>query len=460
MPALTPGKTPATLATSAQIGTGSLVFAGSGTAMASVCVVGLFLIERSVGGVWAVLAIALAAAVCFFLAYVFSHLSSVLPSGAGLLTFISRAFNKPTGAAIVIPYLLLMMFLVGFESLIVGGMLERLTGTPTLSGAILFIVTTWAICRVGMRVGYRAQNWTTIALFVSLVGVSLILVAGSARRGDLLIHLFPGIPSFGAFFNAVGQALFLFLGFELITSHVEVARPGAVRKALPISVLVLLVFYATVSLGFSAAALRFSGSPGELYVPQIAVAELAGGVPAIAAVTLICILASFTSLNGALLALSRLLYALAALGLLPRQLATLDRKMVAGPALTTLVFGAIGSTITVYTLGLQQASILAAAVTAAFVYCASTLARERPPFRQSPQPQSRRLAWALAVGLAALGVGVIVQAGRERPTLLAVLAVSYGLAALAAWRLTHTARRIPPRQYRGAVSSQQTDGTP
>lgn len=446
MPELKPRKPHVAVAGTGQVGTGSLTLVGSGTAMASVCVVALFAIERLVGGIWSALAVATAGAICLFLAYVFARLSSVIPSGAGLLTFVSRAFSRTYGAAIVIPYLLLMMFLVGFEALIVGQLIERLSNIPMIVGGLLFVLITWVICRAGLHVGYRVQSWTTSLLLLCLVAVSVVLLIASARRGDLALRLLPSAPSPAAFLSAVGQAIFLFVGFELITSHVEVARPGAVSKALPLSVLVLFAFYALVSLGFSAAALDLAGSGGALYVPQIAIAEQVGGLPAIAAVAVICILASFTSFNGALLAMSRLLYALAAQGILPRRLATLDRRFVAGPALTALLICSIASTLAVYFLGLQQASILAAAVTAAFVYCASSLAREREPFRESSRRRRRWITWALCLALATLGIGVVVEAGKERGTLIFILAMSYGLAALAARRLalatqrTHTLR--------------------
>jgi APA family basic amino acid/polyamine antiporter len=447
------------VAAAGRVGTGSLVAVGSGTAVASVCVIGLFEIEHLVGGIWSVLALATAGAICLFMAYVFARLSDVMPSGAGLITYASRAFNRAFGMAVVVPYLLLMMFLVGFESLIVGGLMERLFDIPAIAGAALFIVATWAVCRSGLRLGYQTQSWATIALFIGLAGVSLMLLIGSAQRGELAMRLFRQVPSVAAFINAVGQALFLFLGFELLTSHVEVARPGAVSRALPLSVYVLFVFYAIVSLGFSVLIQVTNTHTGAIFVPQVAAAEQAGGIPMVAAVALICILASFTSFNGALLALSRFVYALAAQGLLPRHLAILDHKLVARPALTVLLVTALSMTLTVYLLGLHQALILAAAVTASFVYGVSTVTREREPFRGKPNPLRRWMAYAVALGLFGLGLGVIVNAGDARGQLLIILVVVYGLAVLAVWRLSHArSRSALSRPVRGAVPAKAEPG--
>jgi amino acid transporter len=305
----------------------------------------------------------------------------------------------------------------------------------------LFVVATWAVCRSGLRLGYQTQTWATIALFIGLAGVSLVLLAGSAQRAELAMRLLPKAPSAVAFVNAVGQALFLFLGFELLTSHVEVARPGAVSRALPLSVYVLFVFYAIVSLGFSVLTQVADTNTGAIFIPQVAIAQQAGGIPTVTAIALICMLASFTSFNGALLALSRFAYVLAAQGLLPRQLAALDHKLVAKPALNALLIAALSMTLTVYLLGLHQALILAAAVTASFVYGVSTLTRERKPFRVEPNPLRRWLAYLVALGLFGLGLGVIVSAGHARSQLLVILAVVYGSALLAAWRLSHARPR-------------------
>ncbi len=422
--------------TGGQVGTASLVAVGSGTAMASVCAIGLFEIQNLVGGVWSVLAVTVAGLLCLYLARVFVRLSDVLPSGAGLITYVSRAFGRSAGVTVVVPYLLLMMFLVGFESLIVGGLLQRLAGLPAIAGATLFIITTWVICQSGLKIGYRVQTWAMLALFFSLVGLSILLLANSAREGQLVEHLWVEAPSTVAFGTAVGQALFLFLGFELLTSHVEVAKPRAVGRALPLSIGVLFIFYATISLGFSVLPPLDGTDTGAITIPQVAVAEQAGGTSMVIVVALVCVFASFTSFNGALLALSRFVYALAAQGMLPRGLATLDRRLIAGPALTALLICALLFMVVVYRFGLYKAAILSAAITAAFVYGVSVLARQRPPFGSASGFWHKTFAWTIAAALFALGIGVIFNAGEASKQLAVLLLSGYGLAALSAWRMT------------------------
>ena len=124
------------------------------------------------------------------------------------------------------------------------------------------------------------------------------------------------------------------MGFELVTSQVELVRaPGAIASALSRSVRLLAVFYVLVALGFSTLAAPQAGvvpgSDGDWLIPQLGLGAAAGSPLGAAAIGILCLLASFTSFNGALLTLSRLVAALAAQGVLPRRLAHMDaRRMV------------------------------------------------------------------------------------------------------------------------------------
>ena len=71
------------------------------------------------------------------------------------------------------------------------------------------------------------------------------------RAPDLGARLFPAGPSFPGFIAAVGQALFLFMGFELLTSQAENAPPAAIAKSLTGTVAVLTAFYALLALFFA-----------------------------------------------------------------------------------------------------------------------------------------------------------------------------------------------------------------
>ncbi len=423
-------------AAASKLGARALTAVGCGTAIATVCTIGLFQIEQLLGGLWSVAAVLLAGLCCAFLARVLGRLSTVVPSGAGLLAFFSRGFGRTSGLALAGPYLVLCLILIGAEALIVGILVARIAPVPPMVGAVVFLVGTFALCRLGLRVGYRAQAIATFALVACLGALALVALAHAGARGELAARLLPPPPSLARFVAAVGQALFLFMGFELLTSQVEVASsPKAVRRALGASVLVLASFYALVSLGFSCVD-HAQISEAARYTPQLAFADQLGSRTAIVLVVLLSLLASFTSVNGALLALSRFLYALAAQRMLPRRLGRVDpRTLIAPDALLALLALALAATALVGWGGALEPAICAAAITASLVYAALAWVRERPPFRSAETPAWRRLA-SRALGLCFLGLGiaVFVDAGPARRGTIVLLVGVYGIVGLLVWR--------------------------
>ncbi|MDH5181031.1 MAG: APC family permease [Gammaproteobacteria bacterium] len=414
----------------------ALLASGSGTAMASVCAVGLFQIEQLVGGLWAVGAVLLAGMLCLVLSRVFSRLMYVVPTGAGLIAYVSRALGKRHGVVAVAPYLMLMLFLVGFEALIVGELFARLFTVPSYIGALIFLIGTWAICQAGLRIGYQAQAIATAGLFFSLIGISLLALFAAGERGELQSVLLKSDPGVFEFAAAVGQALFLFMGFELLTSHVELAGKESIKKAMSGSVWILIVFYSIVAMGISCLVIDPSGSKQAFFVPQLAIAEQAGGTLTVAFIAVVCILASFSSFNGALLAMSRLTYALASQGVLPKHLAQLDpRTLTARSALNTLLILAVLLTSIIYLFAMYEAAIFAAAIAAALVYAMACFIRERQPFLEEKRSVIRRLAGiTLAMGLVGLAAGVLLDAREATLETALLLIATYGFALLAAIR--------------------------
>jgi APA family basic amino acid/polyamine antiporter len=402
-------------------GPATLVATGCGTAIACVCALDLGELERRLGGLWSVLAVAGAALLCGALARALGRLSTVVPSGAGLMAFLSRGLGRRFGLVLMLPYVALVISLVAVEARIVGAVSARLLPISPAVGALAFLGWTWAVARSGLRPGLRAQ---AVATGVLMVGFSLLAIAGvisAARRPDFAVHLLPAAPSPLALLGGIGQALFLFMGFELVTNQVELVRaPGAIGSALSRSVQLLTVFYVLMALGFStidpANALPPGppglGADGAWLTPQLGFGAAAGSRLGAAAIGLLCMLASFTSFNGALLTLSRLVYALAAQGMLPRRLARMDAKrMVPANALTALLAAAVALAFLLSTRGLINAVLAGSAAAAGLVWAAAVAVRERPPFVEPGRPR-RHLVAALAVAslFVVFGGGALVEA--------------------------------------------------
>src|SRR5437870_3789191 len=194
-------------------GRGTLVATGCGTAIACVCAGGLMELQQRARRLWSVAAVLVAAVLCGLLARALGRLTTVVPSGVALLAFLSRGLGRRAALALMVPYVALVLALVAIEARIVGAVVALLVPVPPLAGAIAFLVATWAVARTGVRPGLRAQAAATWAL----IGGFALLAAGAVLRASrdpgFVARLLPSAPAPLAFVGAVGQALFLFMGF-------------------------------------------------------------------------------------------------------------------------------------------------------------------------------------------------------------------------------------------------------
>lgn len=404
---------------------------GCGTAIAAVCASGIVIITQQAQGLWAGLAIVCGGAIAFALARCFAQLAEHIPSSAGLLAYLGRGLGRDAALIVALPYLFLSLFLVGAEASIVGLLLSRVLPLPSLGCAIGFVIGTWLLCRRGVQLSLRLQALCTWALLLGLGACALTALVQSLLAGQLIARLSAPAPSLDGFATAVAQSLFLFMGFELVTSQTSPVPTRTLRFALQGSALVLTAFYALLALGLACSDLPSLSSQSSL--PQLHLAQQAAGVPAVLLITLLSLLASYTSFNGALLALSRLMAALAGMGSVPRRFAQLDgRSLLPQTALTALLLFCIAATLLIHAGGLLWAAIVAAAPTAAVVYAATAWARERLPASRVPtartayppstiHPPSHRPLWrrllgrGLAVLLLGLAIAVLGSVFRPSP---------------------------------------------
>src|SRR5262249_1766100 len=118
----------------------ALLASGCGTAIATVCALSLVQLQRMLSGLWAVAAVLVAGLLCAVLARTFARLTEIVPSGAGLPAFLSRAFGRRLGLRLTLPYLVLMIALAGVEARIVGALLVGPLGLPAWPTALRLLV--------------------------------------------------------------------------------------------------------------------------------------------------------------------------------------------------------------------------------------------------------------------------------------------------------------------------------
>lgn len=415
-----------------QLSPASLLASGIGTAFACVCMLGLAIISRTAPGLWALLAIALAFVICRVLAVVFADLVQTVPSGAGMFAFVARAWGPAAGVVVVAPYVVLMVLLGALEALIIGHLAAARWGGAAAWWAGGFLLLLWWAGRQGLRFGFGLQQLCTGLLVAGILYGCASQLTQPQSWAVLAAHWQQPPPDGADFASATAQAIFLFMGFELLCVHIESTSVARISWALKSTVLMLALIYGVVVLALPTPAT--AETHGIQALLPIQPQALHG--PTLWLLLALCLLASATSLNGAFLGLSRLIAVLAGQRVLPRGLAAIHAPTLMPRAALLLLLGAsLGCVALIESLGIHEAVMLAAAISAALLYAIALLIRGRPPFHQPLQRGWQPwLGRSLAGLLVLVALGVLLAADASRIALVALLGVTYGAGWVAALR--------------------------
>jgi APA family basic amino acid/polyamine antiporter len=264
-------------------------------------------------------------------------------------------------------------------------------------------------------VGIRPASVLQVVAVAFLIGVAVLLLAGSFLGGDGA-NLEPWLSGGVAGFVGVLVATpFLFVGFDVIPQSAEEIRLPArqIGKLLVVSVLMATTFYVVVVLTVGSALSR-----EELAVVDLAAADGMAALwnsPAMGNVLVLGGIAGIlTSWNGFMIGGSRLLFAMAQSRMLPRWFGYLHPRFRT-PTHAVLFIGALSALSPLF--GRQMLVWLVDAgglniIVAFFVVALSFLALRR---REPDMPRPFRVAFGPAVGWAAaalsLGMAVLFLPG-------------------------------------------------
>ena len=294
---------------------------------------------QEAGTMGAVVAIVVGGAIMATVGLVYSELTSAMPLAGGVHQYVLRGLGPRFAFigswALVGGYVTIVAFeAVAFPRTVayifpeinalplweVAGHTVHLTWA--LIGVLGAIIITWLNVR-GVKQASIAQNFTVIFLLV----VGILMVFGSATRGEAsnMEPLFT--PGTAGFFTVLIAIPFLFIGFDVIPQSAEEVNVPArkIGRLVVISVAVATVWYIMVVLTTSSA---MGGE--ELAQTDIAVADAFGSLfnSQLMANILIAggIAGILTSWNSLLLGASRLVYSMARTGMLPAWFGQLHPK--------------------------------------------------------------------------------------------------------------------------------------
>jgi len=406
------------------IGLATVISTSAGLTFASSTFLVVVQVASYLAGDAAWIAIALAGLLCLLAAAAFSELNGMLPSVSGIRLYIHRTFGEKLSLVVALTYMSGVTLVVGTEAYVLSHVLSE--ALPAVSPPVwIFLMLTLATAfnYGGLKIAGTFQNVVTYSVVASIVTMSILALAHAHFVVPQPLHT----GGVGPVFQAVGVAIFLFVGFEWVTPLAdEVKSARAIPIGMFVAVILLALVYALLSTAMFAAPphggrAALFGTPGA----RVPTPHLVFALAALGPVGRWCMIGtslcmSLTTFNAGLMGISRFLYGMARDQVLPKALANVSARFSTPDRAVFVVYVAslLVSALVYWT---QRFVLLVnlAAGTEAFIYAfaAACVIALRLKDRDRARP-FRMTGGLLLPGLTALlfvamGVGVFAQPGVE-----------------------------------------------
>lgn len=288
----------------------------SGTAMFSVTQVA----GQASFAVWVTGILGLIPIVCAALA--FSELSSMLPGGGMISDYTNPALGRFWGTLAVLGTYVLLAAADGSTQMAMSGYsLQDITGIPAIVTSLLFLVICLLINIFDVGIYGRVAGVLPIGM---MIVYAVLAVVGALGVGESMGLATPVegsfLPEAGwvAVFGAVGSSIWWYIGFENCCPMAEETKEP--YKVIPRALFAALGTIYVIDIIFSYASLKYTDIDVLLSsgISHIEGSKAMMGVIGGSVMSLITILASFTTANSQLAALPRMFYGLARQEQLPK----------------------------------------------------------------------------------------------------------------------------------------------
>jgi amino acid transporter len=407
------------------IGLRTVVSTSAGLTFASSTFLVVVQVACYLAGDSAWIAILVAGALCALAAAAFSELNGMWPSVNGIRLYIHRAFGEKISLVAALTYMTVVTFVVGTEAYVLSHVLTA--AVPAIAPPwwiFLMLTVATAVNFRGLKVAGAFQDVITYSVIASIVTMSILALA----------HVHFQIPhplatgGIGPIFQAVGVAIFLFVGFEWVTPLAdEVRSPKAIPVGMFIALCILVISYSLVTMAMFATfdgraghAALFGTAANRYPIPHIRFAATVFGPVGrwVMIVTSLCM--SLTTFNAGLIGVSRFVYGMARDNVLPKSLANISFKFNTPDKATLLVYViALAVSAVVYITQRFVMLVNLAAATESFIYAfaAASVVALRLKDRERGRPYRMWggvvLPAVTSVLFAIIGFGVFAQPGLE-----------------------------------------------
>lgn len=279
-------------------------------------------------------------------AFAFGELAAMLPGGGMISDYTLPALGRFWAMfALLSGYILLIACDGGTQIMIGGESVQSITGlNATVVSVVLFLFVV-TINIVGVNVYGAVESWITVSLVVlfAILGLCGFFHIGESFGAVPVGSDLPFLPEeggWGTVFGTVGTAIWFFIGFEFACPMAEENKKP--YRNIPYALIFGLLAIYAVDVIFAMAATRYT-DPAVLAssaIPQIEAATGMLGPIGATFMTILTVLASFTTANAYCAALPRMLYGMAREGLMPKLFLDLNprfRTPVKGIIFTALL---------------------------------------------------------------------------------------------------------------------------
>ena len=423
------------------IGLATVVSTSAGLTFASSTFLVVVQMACYLAGDAAWLAILIAGALCALAAAAFSELNGMWPSVNGIRLYIHRAFGEKLSLVTALTYMSVVTLVVGTEAYVLSHVLSAAlpaVSPPYWIFLMLTVATGFNFC--GLKIAGTFQSVVTFSVVASIVTMSILALAHAHFTVPQPLH----VGGIGPLFQAVGVAVFLFVGFEWVTPLAdEVKSPRAIPVGMFIAVGILVLAYALVTTAMfaglpnvSRAALFGTANVREA-VPHLVFAEAVFGPVGRGCMIATSLCMSLTTFNAGLMGVSRFIYGMARDQVLPKSLSTLSTRFNTPDKAVFLVY-VIALAVSALVYWTQHFVLLVnlAAATEAFIYAFAAVCVIALRLKDKDRARPFRMVGGLflpgltALLFVAMGIGVFAQPGVEfwgAGLLLLALAAGWGI---------------------------------
>src|SRR5947209_11264155 len=318
-----------------------------------------------------------------------AELASMYPSSPGVRTYLKVALPARTSLFLVYLYLMFMIMVAGIESYLFALVVRHLfPGIHPLVLVLSLLVATVIVNLLGLELPRGVQMFTTAALILSVLCLGIAGAAshlGSLHGNAGAVTTRP-LSQIG---DSVGAAVYLFIGFEWVTmmGFTAKAYERKIPVSMPLAIVTNIIAYCVFSLAL--VSIVPVKEITKTAIPQIPYFVHMFGPRCSIVGLVLSILAIISCFNAGIMGGSRLVYALAREGSLPKSWAKMSLETGApiGGVLVLGVLASIASVIIVQYELEEVAAVVGSAIVccvyAAFMWAVLRLRKTQPNARRT-----------------------------------------------------------------------------